>query len=165
MAIYIHQLNQWPRFHWEQDELINLLAEVRQLQGRLLGKVELLGFDLKDEANLETLIQDVVKTSEIEGEVLNPELVRSSIAIRLGLDNLGIEHSNRNIDGIVDVMLDATQNTDKFLSAERLFSWHNALFPTGRSGLYKIEVAKWRTGNMQVVSGGMGREKVHFEAL
>ena len=164
MAIYIHQLNQWPRFHWEQDELINLLAEVRQLQGRLLGKVELLGFDLKDEANLETLIQDVVKTSEIEGEVLNPELVRSSIAIRLGLDNLGIEHSNRNIDGIVDVMLDATQNTDKFLSAERLFSWHNALFPTGRSGLYKIEVAKWRTGNMQVVSGGMGREKVHFEA-
>ena len=88
MAIYIHQLNQWPRFHWEQDELINLLAEVRQLQGRLLGKVELLGFDLKDEANLETLIQDVVKTSEIEGEVLNPELVRSSIAIRLGLDNL-----------------------------------------------------------------------------
>jgi len=164
MAIYIHQLNQWPRFHWKQDELINLLAEVRQLQGRLLGKVELLGFDLKDEANLETLIQDVVKTSEIEGEVLNPELVRSSIAIRLGLDNLGIEHSNRNIDGIVDVMLDATQNTDKFLSAERLFSWHNALFPTGRSGLYKIEVAKWRTGNMQVVSGGMGREKVHFEA-
>lgn len=164
MAIYIHQLNQWPRFHWEQDELINLLAEVRQLQGRLLGKVELLGFDLKDEANLETLIQDVVKTSEIEGEVLNPELVRSSIAIRLGLDNLGIEHSNRNIDGIVDVMLDATQNTDKFLSAERLFSWHNALFPTGRSGLYKIEVAKWRTGNMQVVSGGMGREKIHFEA-
>lgn len=164
MAIYIHQLNQWPRFYWEQDKLINLLAEVRQLQGKLLGKVELLGFDLKDEANLETLIQDVVKTSEIEGEVLNPELVRSSIAVRLGLDNLGIEHSNRNIDGVVDMMLDATQTFDKSLSEERLFGWHSALFPTGRSGLYKIEVAKWRTGDMQVVSGGMGREKIHFEA-
>lgn len=164
MAIYIHQLNQWPRFYWEQDKLINLLAEVRQLQGKLLGKVELLGFDLKDEANLETLIQDVVKTSEIEGEVLNPELVRSSIAVRLGLHNLGIEHSNRNIDGVVDMMLDATQTFDKSLSEERLFGWHSALFPTGRSGMYKIEVAKWRTGDMQVVSGGMGREKIHFEA-
>lgn len=164
MATYIHQLNQWPRFHWEQEVLINLLAEVRQLQGKLLGKVELLGFDLKDEANLETLIQDIVKTSEIEGEVLNPELVRSSIAVRLGLDNLGIEHSNRNIEGIVDMMLDATQTFDKSLSEERLFGWHSALFPTGRSGMYKIEVAKWRTGDMQVVSGGMGREKVHFEA-
>lgn len=164
MATYIHQLNQWPRFHWEQEELINLLAEVRQLQGKLLGKVELLGFDLKDEANLETLIQDIVKTSEIEGEVLNPELVRSSIAVRLGLDNLGIEHSNRNIDGIVDMMLDATQTFNKSLSEERLYGWHSALFPTGRSGMYKIEVAKWRTGDMQVVSGGMGREKVHFEA-
>ncbi len=164
MAIYIHQLNQWPRFHWEQDEFFNLLAEVRQLQGKLLGKVELLGFGLKDEANLETLIQDVVKTSEIEGEVLNPELVRSSIAVRLGLDNLGIEHSNRNIDGVVDMMLDATQTFDKSLSEERLFGWHSALFPTGRSGMYKIEVAKWRTGDMQIVSGRMGREKVHFEA-
>ena len=164
MALYIHQLKEWAQFNWKQDELINLLAEVRRLQGKLLGKVELLGFDLKDEANLETLIQDVVKTSEIEGEVLNPELVRSSIAVRLGLDNLGIEHSNRNIDGVVDMMLDATQNADKSLNKERLFNWHGALFPTGRSGLYKIEVAKWRTGDMQVVSGGMGREKIHFEA-
>lgn len=164
MALYIHQLKEWSQFNWKQEELINLLAEVRRLQGKLLGKVELLGFDLKDEANLETLIQDVVKTSEIEGEVLNPELVRSSIAVRLGLDNLGIEHSNRNIDGVVDMMLDATQNADKSLNKERLFNWHGALFPTGRSGLYKIEVAKWRTGDMQVVSGGMGREKIHFEA-
>ncbi len=164
MALYIHQLKQWPKFHWEQNELINLLAEVRQLQGKLLGKVELLGFDLKDEANLETLIQDVVKTSEIEGEVLNPELVRSSIAVRLGLDSLGIEHSNRNVDGVVEMMLDATQNSDKSLSDERLFGWHGALFPTGRSGLYKIEVAQWRTGDMQVVSGGMGSENIHFEA-
>ncbi|QIG89195.1 Fic family protein [Chryseobacterium sp. POL2] len=164
MPLYIHQLKDWAQFNWSQDELINLLAEVRQLQGKLLGKVELLGFDLKDEANLETLIQDVIKTSEIEGEVLNPELVRSSIAIRLGLDNLGIEHSNRNIDGIVDMMLDATQNSNKSLSEDRLLAWHGALFPTGRSGLYKIEVAQWRTGDMQVVSGGMGREKIHFEA-
>lgn len=164
MALYIHQLQDWAQFNWEQDQLINLLSEVRQLQGKLLGKVELLGFNLKDEANLETLIQDVVKTSEIEGEVLNPELVRSSIAVRLGLDNLGIEHSNRNIDGIVEMMLDATQNSNKSLSEERLFGWHGALFPTGRSGLYKIEVAQWRTGDMQVVSGGMGREKIHFEA-
>lgn len=164
MALYIHQLQEWAKFHWEQNELINLLAEVRQLQGKLLGKVELLGFDLKDEANLETLIQDVVKTSEIEGEVLNPDLVRSSIAIRLGLENLGLEHSNRNIDGIVEMMLDATQNSNKSLTDERLFGWHGALFPTGRSGLYKIEVAQWRTGEMHVVSGGMGRENIHFEA-
>ena len=164
MALYIHQIQDWIQFYWEQDELFNLLAEVKQLQGKLLGKVELLGFELKDEANLETLIQDVVKTSEIEGEVLNPDLVRSSIAVRLGLDNLGIEHSNRNIDGVVEMMLDATQNSDKSLSDERLFGWHGALFPTGRSGLYKIEVARWRTGDMQVVSGGLGRENIHFEA-
>ena len=164
MTLYIHQIQEWAKFHWKQDELINLLAEVRQLQGKLLGKVELLGFDLKDEANLETLIQDVIKTSEIEGEILNPDLVRSSIAIRLGLENLGLEHSNRNVDGIVEMMLDATQNSNKSLSNERLFGWHGALFPTGRSGLYKIEVAQWRTGDMQVVSGGMGRENIHFEA-
>lgn len=164
MPIYIHRLKDWPKFFWEQDELINLLAEVRQLQGKLLGKVEMLGFELKDEANLETLIQDVVKSSEIEGEILNPELVRSSIAVRLGLDYPGKENSNKNIDGVVEMMLDATQNSDKTLNDERLFGWHNALFPNGRSGMYKIEVAKWRSGDMQVVSGGMGRETVHFEA-
>ena len=138
MALYIHQLEQWPNFFWKQGELINLLAEVRQLQGKLLGKVEMLGFDLRDEANLETLIEDVLKTSEIEGEILNPELVRSSIAVRLGLESFGIVNSNRNIDGVVEMMLDATQNTDKSLSDERLFGWHAALFPTGRSGMYKI---------------------------
>ena len=120
MALYIHQLEQWPNFFWKQGELINLLAEVRQLQGKLLGKVEMLGFDLRDEANLETLIQDVLKTSEIEGEILNPELVRSSIAVRLGLENFGIVNSNRNIDGVVEMMLDATQNYDKPLTKERL---------------------------------------------
>src|SRR5690606_8203239 len=143
---------------------ISLLSEVRNLQGKLMGKVELLGFELKDEANLETLIQDVVQSSEIEGEILNPEQVRSSIATRLGLEDSGLQHSDRHIDGVVEMMLDATQNNDKTLSDERLFGWHAALFPTGRSGMYKIEVAKWRSGDMQVGSGGMGRDIVQDEA-
>ncbi len=164
MAIYIHQLKEWPNFYWQDEALIKLLAEVRYLQGKLLGKVENLGFDLRNEANLETLIQDVVKTSEIEGEILNPELVRSSIAIRLGLDYTGQQNTNRNIEGVVDMMLDATQNSKMKLTEDRLFGWHSALFPTGRSGMYKIDVAKWRTGDMQVVSGAMGKGKVHFEA-
>lgn len=164
MTIYIHQLKNWTQFQWEEEAFINLLSEVRHLQGRLMGKVEILGFQLKDEANLETLIQDVVQTSEIEGEILSPEKVRSSIATRLGLENSGLEHSDRHIDGVVEMMLDATQNINKILDAERLFGWHSALFPTGRSGFYKIEVAQWRTGAMQVVSGGMGKEIVHYEA-
>ncbi|OXB08402.1 cell filamentation protein Fic [Flavobacterium plurextorum] len=164
MAIYIHQLKNWPNLQWEETEFISLLSEVRNFQGKLMGKVELLGFELKDEANLETLIQDVIQTSEIEGEILNPELVRSSIATRLGLEYSGLEHSDRHIDGIVELMLDATQNDNKILTDDRLFGWHAALFPTGRSGIHKIEVANWRSGDMQVVSGGMGREIVHYEA-
>lgn len=164
MEIYIHKRHNWTNFHWDEQEIIHLLSEVRHLQGKIIGKVELLGFKLKDEANLETLIQDVVQSSEIEGEILNPEQVRSSIATRLGLDNSSLTHPDRHIDGVVEMMLDATQNSDKTLSEERLFNWHGALFPTGRSGLYKIEIAKWRSGDMQVVSGGMGREIVHFEA-
>lgn len=164
MPIYIHQLKNWADFQWKEQDFISLLSEVRNLQGKLMGKVELLGFELKDEANLETLIQDVVQSSEIEGEILNPEQVRSSIATRLGLEDSGLQHSDRHIDGVVEMMLDATQNNDKTLSAERIFAWHAALFPTGRSGMYKIEVAKWRSGDMQVVSGGMGREIVHYEA-
>jgi Fic family protein len=164
MAIYIHQLKNWANFQWNEKDFISLLSEVRNLQGKLMGKVELLGFELKDEANLETLIQDVVQTSEIEGEILIPQQVRSSIATRLGLENSGLEHSDRHVEGIVEMMLDATQNSDKTLSDERLFGWHAALFPTGRSGMIKIQVAKWRTGDMQVVSGGIGREIVHYEA-
>jgi Fic family protein len=164
MAIYIHQLKNWPNLQWDELEFNLLLSEVRILQGKLMGKVELLGFELKDEANLETLIQDVIQTSEIEGEILNPELVRSSIATRLGLEYSGLEHSDRHVDGIVELMLDATQNNNKILTDERLFGWHAALFPTGRSGMHKIEVANWRSGDMQVVSGGMGREIVHYEA-
>ncbi|MFH6998884.1 Fic family protein [Flavobacterium sp. FlaQc-57] len=164
MAIYIHQLKNWPNLQWNDQEFISLLSEVRILQGKLMGKVELLGFELKDEANLETLIQDVIQTSEIEGEILNPELVRSSIATRLGLEYSGLEHSDRHVDGIVELMLDATQNDNKTLTEDRLFGWHAALFPTGRSGMHKIEVANWRSRDMQVVSGGMGREIVHYEA-
>ncbi|WP_430612473.1 Fic family protein [Flavobacterium sp. JP2137] len=164
MGIYIHQLKNWPNLQWNEQEFISLLSEVRNLQGKLMGKVELLGFELKGEANLETLIQDVLQTSEIEGEILNPEIVRSSIAIRLGLEYFGLEQSDRHIDGIVELMLDATQNDNKTLTSERLFGWHAALFPTGRSGMHKIEVANWRSGAMQVVSGGMGREIVHYEA-
>jgi len=164
MAIYIHNLKNWANFQWNKQDFISLLSEVRNLQGKLMGKVELLGFKLKDEANLETLIQDVVQSSEIEGEILNPEQVRSSIATKLGLKDSGLQHSDRHIDGVVEMMLDATQNNDKTLSDERLFGWHSALFPTGRSGMYKIKVAKWRSGDMQVVSGGMGREIVHYQA-
>ncbi|WP_435139102.1 Fic family protein [Formosa sp. A9] len=164
MATYIHHLKAWPHFSWDEQAFLTLLGEVRHLQGKLIGKVELLGFELKDEANLETLIQDVVQSSEIEGEILNPIQVRSSIATRLGLENSGIVHQDRHVDGIVEMMLDATQNNNKSLNEERLYGWHAALFPTGRSGMYKIEVGKWRTGAMQVVSGGMGREVVHYEA-
>jgi len=164
MAVYIHERHNWADFQWEDEKILNLLSEVRHLQGKLIGKVELLGFELRDEANLETLILDVVKSSEIEGEILNAEQVRSSIAIRLGIENSGLVNSDRHIDGVVEMMLDATQNADKAISKERFFGWHGALFPTGRSGLYKIDVARWRSGDMQVVSGGMGREVVHFEA-
>lgn len=143
------------------------LGTARHMQGRLMGKMESLGFVLRQEALLETLTQDVLKSTEIEGEFLNPEQVRSSIARRLGMDISGLIPSDRNVDGVVEMTLDATQHYQKPLTFERLFSWHAALFPTGRSGMYKITVGDWRrdeTGPMQVVSGAMGREKVHFQA-
>jgi len=167
MKAYIHQLDNWPKFTWSLDEFINLLSEVRNLQGRLLGRMDSLGFDLRNEATLETLTLDVLKSTEIEGEFLNPDMVRSSIARRLGMEIAGSVESDRNVDGMVEMMLDATQNCFKPLTAERLFDWHAALFPTGRSGMYQIKVARWRTdstGPMQVVSGAMGKEKVHFQA-
>lgn len=164
MSTYIHQLKGWPKFYWKHDELFNLLAETRQMQGRLLGKLEVVGFDLRQSANFETLIQDVLKTSEIEGEILNLEQVRSSVATRLGLEHQSAQHNDRHIDGVVDMMLDSTQTDDKRLGSERLFGWHGALFPTGWSGMHKIEVGRWRTGAMHVVSGSMGRERIHFEA-
>ncbi|MBS4000648.1 MAG: Fic family protein [Desulfobulbaceae bacterium] len=167
MKKFIYHLENWPNFIWKPDEFINLLSEVRNMQGRILGRMEALGFDLRNEASLETLTLDVLKTSEIEGEYLNPNQVRSSIARRLGVEIAGSVESDRNVDGIVEMMLDATQNCYKPINADRLFGWHSALFPAGRSGMYKITVAKWRTdsnGPMQVVSGALGKEKIHFQA-
>jgi Fic family protein len=167
MKTFIHQKDNWPEFTWNSNHFLSLLSEARNLQGRLIGKMETLGFDLRNEALLDTLTLDVLKSSEIEGEFLNPDQVRSSIARRLGMEIAGAVESDRNVDGVVEMMLDATQNCFTPLSAERLFDWHAALFPTGRSGMYKITVADWRkdtTGPMQVVSGAMGKENVHFQA-
>lgn len=164
---FIHETPEWPHLTWDAEALAGVLAAVRHRQGRLLGRMEGLGFELQSEASLETLTGDVVKTSAIEGEVLNPDQVRSSIARRLGMDIGGFVPAGRDVDGIVEMMLDATQNYAQPLSAERLFGWHAALFPTGRSGLRRITVGAWRTaeaGPMQVVSGPVGRERVHFEA-
>ena len=165
--IYIYQQDDWPNFIWNINEISDLLAEVRNKQGRLIGKMEALGFDLQNEAFLETLTADILKSNEIEGIVLNKEEVRSSIARRLGIDVGGLPAINRNIEGIVDMMFDATKNFDKPLTKKRLFDWHYAMFPMGRSGMYEIIVGNWRddsTGPMQVVSGAMGKEKVHYEA-
>lgn len=167
MTSYIHQKDNWPDFTWSSEEFINQLSEARNLQGRLIGKMESLGFDLRNEANLETLALDVLKSSEIEGEILNPDQVRSSIARRLGMEIAGSVDSDRNVDGMVEMMIDATHNCFKKLTADRLFDWHAALFPVGRSGIFKITVADWRkdsTGPMQVVSGAAGKEIVHFQA-
>ena len=166
--MYIHECNDWPEFTWDQATLAKPLADVRHLQGRLLGRMEALGFLLREEATLETLTQDVIKTSEIEGEKLDFLQVRSSVARRLGLDIGGATlHSPRNVEGIVEIMIDATRNYAKPLSKARLSDWHAALFPTARSGMQHITVGKWRgkdSGPMQVVSGPIGREKVHYEA-
>lgn len=164
---YIHERAEWPTFRWDQAALTSKLAAVRHRQGRLLGRMEGMGFDLRNEAMLWTLTSDVVKTSEIEGENLNQTQVRSSIAQRLGIDIGALAPSDRHVDGIVEMMLDATQNHTMPVDADRLFGWHAAMFPTGRSGMVKIAVGHWRgasTGPMQVVSGPQGRERVHFEA-
>ena len=164
---YIHERVGWPQLTWDSAKLSGLLAEVRHRQGRLLGRMEGLGFRLRLEAQLSTLTADVVKSSAIEGEKLDEEEVRSSIARRLGLEHAGATIVGRDVDGIVEMMLDATQHHEQPLTAERLFGWHAALFPTGRSGLTRITVGAWRpaeAGKMQVVSGPMGHEQVHFEA-
>jgi Fic family protein len=167
MGDYIHDLPDWPQFHWNRERLTELLAGVSRQQGRLIGHMEALGFSLRQEAILQTLTADVVKTSEIEGEKLNAEQVRSSIARRLGMDIAGLESTDRNVEGIVEMMLDATRNYERPLTNERLFGWHAALFPTGRSGMAKISVGAWRddhAGPMQVISGPLGKEKVHYQA-
>jgi Fic family protein len=162
--MYIHERENWTNFFWDSDKLSPILASVRHLQGRLLGRMESLGFDFIERATLESLILDVVDTSRIEGEFLNSELVRSSIARKLGIENADFIRASWNIEGIVDVILDATQNFHEPLSETRLLGWHNSLFQTGFSGYQQIEVAKYRSGGMKVVSGQFGREKIHFEA-
>lgn len=165
MWIYKHQ--NWPNFTWDSQTLTSKLADIRYRQGRLLGKMERLGFNLKREASLSTLTNDIVKSSAIEGETLNPQEVRSSIAGKLGIDIAGMIQTSRDVEGIVDIMLDATQKYHQPLTKDRLFSWHAALFPTGRSGMHKITVGNWRTigsGPMRVVSGPIGKEHIHFEA-
>jgi Fic family protein len=167
MTTYIHELKDWPKFTWDRAKLAQKLAAVRNRQGRLTGRMEELGFKLKTEANLEALTEEVTKSSEIEGEVLNRDQVRSSLARRLGVDIGALTPAERNVEGIVEMMLDATGKYKDPLTADRLFGWHAALFPTGRSGMNKITVGAWRTeesGPMQVVSGPIGRERVHYEA-
>lgn len=164
---FIHQLPQWPEFEIDSKKILPLVGRVRNLQGQLAGKMEAVGFNLKNEAYLEALSLDVIKSSEIEGELLDLDQVRSSIARRLGMEVSGMIPADREVEGVVEMMVDATQNAKQKLTSERLFGWHSAMFPSGRSGMYKITVGTWRddtTGPMQVVSGPLGKEKVHFQA-
>lgn len=164
---YIHELKGWPKFTWDHSKLVRKLAEVRNRQGRLCGRMEELGFKLRTEANLEALTEEVTTSSAIEGEVLSRDQVRSSLARRLGVDIGALTPAERNVEGIVEMVLDATGKYNTPLTPERLFGWHAALFPTGRSGMNKITVGNWRTeesGPMQVVSGPIGGEYVHYEA-
>lgn len=165
MATYIYEHKNWTDFTWEDKAINALFGEVRLMQGKIIGQMNALGFSAKEEATLTALSLDVVKSSEIEGELLNYDQVRSSIARRLGINSAGLVPSNRHIEGVVEMMLDATQRHTLFLTENRLFGWHAALFPTGYSGPYKIEVGQYRTGEMQVVSGALGKEKIHYEAV
>lgn len=168
MANYIYEFSEWPRFKWIQESVAPLLAEVRYRQGRLNGRMEGLGFSLKEEATLQTLTLDVLKSGEIEGEKLDEDQVRSSIARRLGMDIAGLIPADRNVEGVVEMMIDATQNYGSPLTEDRLFGWHAAMFPTGHSGTQKIVVGSWRDNTkddpMQVVSGPLGKQKIHFQA-
>jgi Fic family protein len=165
MEKYIYEYTNWTDFSW-QDKAINVVfGEVRLMQGKIIGQMNALGFSAKEEATLAALTLDVVKSSEIEGELLNYDQVRSSIARRLGINTAGLVSSSRHIEGVVEMMLDATQRYTLPLTEKRLSGWHAALFPTGYSGPYVIEVGRYRTGEMQVVSGAMGKEKVHYEAV
>ena len=165
--MYIHELPEWPTFDWDREFLAEPLARVRHRQGRLMGHMEALVFPLRQEAELQTLAADVLKSSEIEGERLDTEQVRSSIARRLGMDIGALKPADRNVEGIVEMMLDATRHYDQPLTVERLFSWHESLFPIGRGGLHRVRAGAWRddsSGPMEVVSGPIGKEHVHFQA-
>src|SRR5215813_2318575 len=161
---YLYMNKDWPRFTWNAERLVPHLSAVRYKQGRLLGKMQDLGYQLKKEATLAALTEETVKSSAIEGEELNPESVRSSLARRMGLEAPGTRPVDRHVEGIVEMMLDATQRYASPLTEERLFGWHVSLFPTGSSGMKKITTGAWRTSGMEVVSGPIGKEKVHFEA-
>jgi len=164
MQKYIYQSPNWPNFTWKEPEIQVILGKVRHLQGKIQGQMSALGFSAREETMLTTLTLDVVRSSEIEGENLNFEQVRSSIARKLGMDYAGMLPANRAVEGVVEMLLDATQNFKKTLDEDRLFGWHAALFPTGRSGMHQIDAGCYRKGEMQVVSGPMGKEKVHFQA-
>ena len=164
---YIHEQSNWPSFVYDAVKLLPMVADVRHRQGLLYGRMSTLGFSLCSEASLEILTSDIVKSSGIEGETLDYIQVRSSIARKCNLDTGGFELADRAVDGIVEIMLDAVQHYDDILTEDRLFGWHSALFPSGRSGMRKINVAAWRSAEadpMQVVSGPIGRQKVHYEA-
>jgi len=165
--MYIYELKDWPHFRWNEKILSKPLASVSRKQGRLIGRMEALGFRLRAEASLQSLTEDVVKSSEIEGEFLDREQVRSSIARRLGIEVGGLAHTDRHVEGVVEMILDATEGYDTPLTEERLFAWHSALFPAGRSGMVKINIGGWRSdqsGPMQVISGPLGRERLHYQA-
>ena len=162
--MYLHERENWWKFTYNSDKVMIELGKVRAKQGLMLGRMSSLGFDFQEDALLTTLSQELVSSSEIEGELLDRQQVRSSIARRLGIETAGMVGASRYVEGVVEMLLDATQRYAEPLTDERLFGWHNVLFPTGMSGLYKIEVARYRSGEMQVVSGAMGKEKVHYEA-
>lgn len=164
---YIYQYNQWPDFFWDKEKILSLLAKVQFTKGLLFGKMSTIGLSLQETANLDTITQDIIKSSEIEGEILNLKEVRSSVAKRLGINIEEPVTAKRNIDSIVEMMFDAIHNYNSELTTNRLFAWHNSLFPNGYSGLIKIKTAAFRTeesGPMQVVSGAIGRETIHYEA-
>jgi Fic family protein len=164
LDMYIHELKGWPNFFWDSEKIAPILIQLRHEQGRLMGRMESIGFHFREEIVLQSLTEDVVKSSAIEGEILDPSAVRSSVARRLGIDSAALDIVDRNVEGVVQMMLDATQKFDQPLTEERLFGWHAVLFPTGHSGFTKINVGMWRTGPVQVVSGPLGRETVHFDA-
>jgi Fic family protein len=167
VATYIHELEDWPDFRWDANHLAALLAGTHRSQGRLIGRMESVGFALRSDAELQTLTTDVITTSAIEGEALDKAQVRSSVARQLGMDVEGLIAADRHVDGIVEMTVDATRQYKAPLSARRLFGWHAALFPGGRSGMTRIRVGRWRddaTGPMRVISGPVGRERIHFQA-
>ena len=164
--LYIWQDKDWPKMMWQDSLLGKLLAEVNMLRGQVAGRMTMFGLNEQNDTMLDAVTAEIVNSAEIEGQRLNRDSVRSSVARHLGIETVKPPNEDHYVDGVVQVMLDATQNYSERLDAERLFGWHAALFPTGRSGMYKITVADWRKGEepMRVVSGAMGREKVHYQA-